>query len=557
MSALVPPPDSNGNVFFRDDEPQKPSWPPVTTVSAANSSPMTPVDGNAAAAAFREGTLAMERSADKQLAVARLKAAMFNKLDERPPFDERDPQDFLREPCPARFAYDAVPAPVATFAYAHAQAMGFDQSGFMVAATVAAAAMIDDRLVLAVRPRSNWYERACLWAMLIGSPAKGKSPMINAASEHIKLMHKADYTSWWKENADRKREERDPQPALYTSDTTVEALQDVLMGNPRGMFMLTEEGASWIGSIDGNDRATAVRAEWLQLYDGGSHQVNRVGRGSLLIPNWSASVLAGCTPDGLRKMLKNTPEDGLTARILPVILGAPNLDAHGDCREALTHWNNWLRWIKHSAIAGTIELSPEAAALFDAENREQRVLADAADFSVAFASHIGKHGGMTARIALTFHVLTGEGFHVRPVSPLTMWQAIQFMRHVRQHAAALYGDILATSPQFDLARALARSVLADEDQPRYIGRNYMRDKCKAFQSQTDERIKRDAVDVLVAADWLEPGSKTYGGWPTQFEVHPSIYHTYSAEGSKWRARREAVRNAIAPRAAPDSPETDA
>ena len=37
---------------------------------------------------------------------------------------------------------------------------------------------------------------------------------------------------------------------LVHSDATVEALADVLRDNPRGVLMVTEEFASWIGGID-------------------------------------------------------------------------------------------------------------------------------------------------------------------------------------------------------------------------------------------------------------------------------------------------------------------
>lgn len=148
-------------------------------------------------------------------------------------------------------------------------------------------------------------------------------------------MHGVLYERWRDANEELRREERDPIPALYTSDATIPALSVVLQANPRGVLMLTEEFSSWVGGIDSADRGESAknRGDWLQLRDGGPHQINRVERGVVYVPNWGVSVLAACTPDGLAKQM---PEDGLIQRFVPCIMSSPNLDAAGDARSAMT-----------------------------------------------------------------------------------------------------------------------------------------------------------------------------------------------------------------------------
>jgi len=180
-----------------------------------------------------------------------------------------------------------VPAPIHAMAQAYSAATGFDYSGAVLAATVAGAAVTDERYRLAVRPASEWFESARLWGVLIGTPSAGKSPTIRAATDPIKAMHSESFAAWAKANEGKKPEEREPIPCLFTSDATVEALADMLRDNPRGLLMLTEEFASWIGGIDAYREGAGAknRGEWLQLYDGGPHQVNRVKRGAFLVPN--------------------------------------------------------------------------------------------------------------------------------------------------------------------------------------------------------------------------------------------------------------------------------
>ncbi|MGT2505499.1 hypothetical protein [Cupriavidus basilensis] len=126
-----------------------------------------------------------------------------------------------------------------------------------------------------------------------------------------------------------------------------------------------------------------------------------------------------------------------------------------------------------------------------------------------------------------------------------MMYAVKYMRKVRRHAHALYSSILSSAPAFELAQALARSIVASEDAPITIGRDEMMQHCLLFK-KADDRLRREAVQVLEDADWLEAklGARPYGGWPTKFTVNYKVYDMFAREGEQWRARRAAVRDAI-------------
>jgi hypothetical protein len=463
------------------------------------------------------------------------------------PFQLRKPRDLLRAASPPPFDYGDVPVPVADLGYHYSEATGFDRSGVIVAAMVAAASVIDDRYKLLVNRGTDWKESARLWAVLIGSPSAGKSPSMRAATDHIKTMHGRMVEGWRQQYA--KDDDPPPMPALYTSDATIAALTERLKSNPQGLLMLTEEFASWIGGIDSTDRGEAAsnRGHWLQLYDGGQHQIDRIGRGSFLVPNWSASVLAACAPDGLRSLSKHLTNDGLIHRFIPVMMGSPNYDANGDAQQALARWQQWLEYVHHrgwSQSGCVVELSPEADELFRSENRAQRLLADATyEFSPALASHLGKHGGIMARVALVAHVLSDDKSSV--LKPQAMATAIAFTQKVRKHAAAMFDGVLTTSPALNLARALGRSIVAEGMLKNSIGRDWMTQHCADFR-KADDRLRREAVQLLEDADWLQalPGARQYGGWTTRWETNEMLDHMFAEEGAVWRARRAAVREAI-------------
>lgn len=466
-------------------------------------------------------------------------------------FEFRTPRDVLRRSIPQPFELDEAPSPIANFADAFSRATGFDQSGAIVAATTAASAVIDDRYLLEVRRGSAWFQSARQWAFLCASASGGKSPVIRPATDPIKKIHAESYAAWQIENADLDEKDKPPLPALYTSDATVPALSERLKDNPRGLLMLTEEFASWIGAIDSAGRGDAAknRGDWLQLYDGGPHQIDRIGRGYVYVPNWGASVLAACTPDGLAKQMKDMPEDGLIQRFVPCIMQRPNLDADGDCTAALGMWENWLRWAyqftSRPETAVCVRFGHEAQGLFDAEVKAQRKLVIATEeFAPAYASHLGKHAGMLARVALIFHVFSGTT-PTAEVTAGTMDIAIRYMQRVRKHAWSLYSSILTSAPAYELAQALARSIVAADQPMPTAGRDWMTQHCAAFK-KADDRLRREAVQMLEDADWLEahPGVRGYGGWPSKYSVHPKVFQLFAREGEQWRARRAAVKDAI-------------
>jgi hypothetical protein len=458
----------------------------------------------------------------------------------------RKPKDIFRTAVATPFEFDEVPPTIARLAQSFSEATGFDRSGVIVAAVVAAASAIDDRYRLTVRQESSWYESARLWAVLIGTPSSGKTPSIRAATNPIKAMHEAEVLLWLAANRDLKESEREPRPALYTSDATIPALQEVLKPNERGLLMLTEEFATWIGAIDATDKGEGAqnRGNWLQLYDGGSKQFNRINRGDVYVPNWSASVLAACTPDGLRGHMKQLPDDGLVHRFIPAIMQMRDHNRKGDARPAEAEWAGVLRWLREKTSTRHIEMSPGARKVFDAEEAHKSWLSDSVyESSPQLASHLGKHGGMLARVALTFHACTEPQLDV--LSEQTMWLAIKFMRRVAKHAGAMFDGILGTSPPLALARALARSIVAEVGALTTIGRDWMSSHCTEFR-KADDRVRREAVQILEDADWIEakPGARSYGGWPRSWDVNDQVGQLFSRQGVEWRARRAAVREAI-------------
>jgi len=113
-------------------------------------------------------------------------------------------------------------------------------------------------------------------------------------------------------------DERTPQRAMLTSDCTIDKLSELLTDNPRGLLYCVDEFDSWLGQHEafGRDGGARNRGEWMRLYDGGPHQVDRVKRGSFYVKNWGCSVLTATTPAALTRLARKLSADGLFQRFM-------------------------------------------------------------------------------------------------------------------------------------------------------------------------------------------------------------------------------------------------
>lgn len=476
-------------------------------------------------------------------------------------FDWPAPADFLKKVTPPGLTAEDVPSAIGKYAEEWAAATGFDRSGVIASCVAASSGALSDGLRLLVSQSSSYYESARLWTVLVGPPGVAKTPSIGAATAPIKVMHREMFEEWKKEAARLKsvakaRDEEaevPPRPALYTSDATIEALAELLVGNPRGLLFLSEEFESWLGSHDAyrGGGGSKDRGEWLRAYDGGPHQVDRVKRGSFYVPNWGIGILSATTPGALRKMSKHLPADGLLQRFLPVCInpgGDPHPDADVGHLEQSYH-NTLQRLLAYGPGTGVrvVSLGSEADQMLRAEMKRLRRLAlDVELYGESFAGHVAKHAGMLARITLAFHALSlTDGRHPAdvPVDGSSVALAIRFMRKVFRHALAVYSDLLGNDTTVELARSVARFLLAGRYQQ--IARRDLAQSCKAFRKAENERLREEAMQFLVDMAWVRELDGQYTkSHATHWAVNPTALVAFERYGQEHKERSMRVREAI-------------
>jgi len=191
-----------------------------------------------------------------------------------------------------------------------------------------------------------------------------------------------------------------------------------------------------------------------------------------------------------------------------------------------------------------VSMTHDAAELLHAERERLRSLALAVQvYGDGFAGHVAKHAGMLARIALTFHAVTGREHPAeRPLEAGSVELAARFMRKAFRHAQALYGDLLGRAGAVTLARAVAASLLADTRLE--VSRRDLTRGCHAWR-KAEERDRDEAMRFLVDVGWLreEPGEYVKAH-ATRWAVNPAALERYAEHGERHRQRRREVADAI-------------
>ena len=100
----------------------------------------------------------------------------------------------------------------------------------------------------------------------------------------------------------------EPVPRRYsTSDTSVEKLGELLRDNPNGIGVVRDELVGWLRSLDKDGRENDLTF-YLEAWGGNalSFTYDRIGRGTIFIPNPCVSILGGIQPGPLRSWLRRT-----------------------------------------------------------------------------------------------------------------------------------------------------------------------------------------------------------------------------------------------------------
>jgi hypothetical protein len=484
------------------------------------------------------------------------------------------PMDIFREaPVPDIHA-DMLPRIIAEYAFDQADLLGVAPEMIAMPAIVACAAVIHDGIeVQPKRYETGWRESARLWCAVVGSPSVRKSPSLKRSTSRLRKINvelgernrrkQADYDRQvedWKEAKRQAKTNKEPPPPapeeppkerLIVEDVTVEALSEILKHNERGVLCIQDELSGWFGSMDaytGNKGSNKDRAHWLEIYNGGHRVVDRVVRGSIIIPNWSACMVGGIQPDMIRRVAQNMGDDGLMQRFM-IIMGRnlanesdrPNDEAANTAYHALID--------KLYAIqpgAGVVTLSEEAHVIRERLFDYAREMGDYEAMPNGLRSHLGKWTGLFSRLALTYHVIECAGKSVHPYSiPISGDTAEQVERLMRKfllpHALAYYTDVLGQESHLEHARWIAGHLLSKQ-----VARIEQREIVQAYKAWRglNEWTRARVMSTLQDLGWVYPvaGQGFSKKLPTAWDVNPLGHQAFEARAEAERKKRAELRS---------------
>lgn len=454
-----------------------------------------------------------------------------------------------------------LPAEIEEFALVQGEMMGADPAGLAIAALVTCAAAITDKIQLQVKRHDpNWRESARIWAALVGSPSTKKSPILSAATAPLCRLDGQMFRDWQRAVAAHNalpKEERASvavpmQTRLRIEDATVEAAQMVLEGSTWGVMLLQDELSGFFGAMDkygGGKAAQADRAFWLRAFNGGEFALNRVGRGSALIPNLSVCLLGGIQPEPIRKVAGDAQDDGLLQRLFPVVLKPATMGMDAPAPDVVRRYGALVEELHRLrppgfGNMGTLTFDDGAQSIRrDLEARHLELQASEA-ISRKLASHIGKYDGLFARLCIIWHCIEGRDIDLPArITEGTAQRVAGFLHNfLLRHAAAFYGGILGLSDDHDRLQAIAGFILARKLQ-RVTNRDVQRgDRTMRGIKEADIR---PLLEQLAALGWLERIEGPRPSSQPQWIVNSVVHRKFTERGALEAARREEARKAIA------------
>ena len=480
------------------------------------------------------------------------------------------PLDVFGTSAPPELPIELLPACFQDYVRDQSELLGCDPGIIGLGAIVSAATCIDDGIRLQPkRYDQTWTESARLWFAVVGKPSTKKSPAIAKAVRHVKRIdhgmadenqkaqgaYKGQLASWKDaKKADRNLPTPEPQPPankrILVEDITVEALSDVLKDNPRGVLTLKDELTGWFASMDaykgGAKGASMDRAHWLEAYNGGRRTIDRVSRGSMIVPNWSTSIIGGIQPDMIRSVSKGMGNDGLLQRFIVYsardavedIDRTPDMDAMEDYRRVFDHLMN-----VGSSEVTHVKLSAGAHVCRERVAGYAKRLIGALDHA-HIQAWLGKWDGLYARMLLVYHVLECMQRSVHPmnaeVRAETAAQVEQLLLSVLlPHAIHFYVEVIDANDKQTHVRQLARMVRV-----RCRERVTMRDMATQWKaSRKLERWElRAVVENLATMGWLAPemDSLDADGKPRSWFVNPAVHSMFEAHATQEAERRRAA-----------------
>jgi uncharacterized protein DUF3987 len=302
------------------------------------------------------------------------------------------------------FPLDCLGAPVREWVERAARGAGVTPAHVAVPLLGIASSLIG--MARCAKASKSWTQPMTCWTAVVGASGTGKTPGIDTIKRALAQVDrdnrskiadlqrkheekaglaKATRTKWNKEAEEAIAANGAPPPMppeamelgkfvapqLYVTNSTVERLGELLQARPQGILQLMDELAALFMNMSrysgGQDNEF-----WLEAWNGGSYNVQRVSRPPLHIDHLIIGLVGGVQPDKLAAAFEGD-HDGMYARFLFAWPPEPTYRAltdefdelDPDIINILTRLERLAEFEDGNLVKRSIELSAEARAEFE------------------------------------------------------------------------------------------------------------------------------------------------------------------------------------------------
>lgn len=425
------------------------------------------------------------------------------------------------------------------------------------------------------KAHDDWLVIPNLWGAVVGRPSLLKSPTIDEVMKPLKQLadeavrrHEENekdlkqQTMWYEaqfadqkddmKKAAKRKDKKKPsfdsiepptKPALkryITGDGTVEKIGEILLENPQGVLLHRDELIAWFKGLDKYGRE-GDRGFYLESWNGnGSYVVDRIGRGTLMIPALCLSIIGGIVPGRLREYAHQAKgggegDDGLLQRFQLLVWpdqpgGYENIDREPDQHlkqkvfeivQKIDSFEPFEPSSDQGFKTHTFRFSAEAQKEFDAWRTSLEERVRKGDLEPSLESHLAKYRSLMPSLALIFYLVETLGAEEKlsQVDKESVLRAIQWCNYLETHARRLYAS--SQDHSLESARELLKRIKKGDLSDGFTIRSVYNAR-HWTKLDKSEKVK-GAVEVLEECGWVRTiKSKGIGASSTKVYVHPQI-----------------------------------
>lgn len=416
--------------------------------------------------------------------------------------------------------------------------------------------------------KEGWHEYAALFSIIVGHPGTGKTPALKLASHPIweifreleedfairLSMYRQAKREWDAERRGKGAktaaaefdEDRPTRIRIAVSDTTKEALSQMLWENVRGLLMIHDELSGWLAAMnqyrggDGDDKEFFGKC-----FSFASVPVDRKVHGEdgpQFLYEPCLAIAGGIQPEILPAMdLANGRKDGFIDRFIfsfPEPIRRPWSDVSIP-PELRQQWSKAVRrlWDREMHVDAKkreaprfVRFSAEAQRLFASWYNELDKEMHSPHFNEDFKGAWSKFQTYGPRLALLIDQLhwaydPDSGDRLRPVSVQAMQAAAKLIEYYKNHFRRVYITMRGVRSDNKLARDIVAWVMKTDR--RTIRTSDVKDNFKRALEDLPPESLQETLSWLAKRNVLRraaPGVQRRGR-PSQavFEVNPQIF----------------------------------